>query len=163
MAASNKIAAAHVVFVLALLLVAYRKLLNQSFRLSSSFWDYYSYISVQEYYPCWWAVYDCTYVLGAEATVCMRHNNFYHGPCMSNKDCANSCVQHNLGVGGYCRGKIPFNKECMCTFECPWVKSHYIWRAQLVIYRGMGCRLACTPFWKCPSETLYIYAVERWK
>ncbi|PWZ34505.1 hypothetical protein Zm00014a_020366 [Zea mays] len=79
MAASNKIAAAHVVFVLALLLVAYR----------------------------------------AEATVCMRHNNFYHGPCMSNKDCANSCVQHNLGVGGYCRGKIPFNKECMCTFECP--------------------------------------------
>ncbi|KAG0540885.1 hypothetical protein BDA96_03G448100 [Sorghum bicolor] len=55
----------------------------------------------------------------AEAAICSRTNGFYHGRCVSNKDCANSCVQHDLGIGGYCKGWILFIRRCTCTFECP--------------------------------------------
>ncbi|ONM34836.1 hypothetical protein ZEAMMB73_Zm00001d042229 [Zea mays] len=54
-----------------------------------------------------------------EAEICARPNPHYPGACRSNKDCAGSCIQQNLGTSGYCKGSVPLFKSCYCTFECP--------------------------------------------
>ncbi|KAG0520606.1 hypothetical protein BDA96_08G088400 [Sorghum bicolor] len=50
--------------------------------------------------------------------VCTTRNWYFYGPCMSNKNCAASCIQHGIGGGGYCS---PW-RRCKCTLQCPWRK-----------------------------------------
>ena len=66
------------------------------------------------------AIYNCICV-GAEAHLCTTRNVYYHGPCMSNKNCADSCIHDDVGSGGYCSStwkRGPFGRICKCTFEC---------------------------------------------
>ncbi|KAG0540880.1 hypothetical protein BDA96_03G447600 [Sorghum bicolor] len=51
--------------------------------------------------------------------VCTMRNKFFHGPCMSNKNCAASCIQHRIGGGGYCSSR---RQICKCTLQC-WRKT----------------------------------------
>lgn len=50
--------------------------------------------------------------------MCRKINPFFHGRCSNSLNCANSCIHHAVGTGGYCKGWVPFQKECMCTFDC---------------------------------------------
>jgi hypothetical protein len=53
--------------------------------------------------------------------MCTIRNGYYHGPCMSNKNCADSCIHDDVGSGGYCSSawkRGPFGRICKCTFEC---------------------------------------------
>ncbi|CAD6267958.1 unnamed protein product [Miscanthus lutarioriparius] len=54
------------------------------------------------------------------ADVCMTRNWYFYGPCMSNKNCAASCIQHDIGSGGYCSS---WRRICKCTLQCPWRKT----------------------------------------
>ncbi|CAD6235079.1 unnamed protein product [Miscanthus lutarioriparius] len=56
----------------------------------------------------------------AEAVhVCTMRNKFFHGLCMSNKNCAASCIQNGIGGSGYCSS---WTQICKCTLQC-WRKT----------------------------------------
>ncbi|CAD6228338.1 unnamed protein product [Miscanthus lutarioriparius] len=56
----------------------------------------------------------------AEAVhICTMRNKFFHGPCMSNRNCAALCIQKGIGHGGYCSY---WRQTCRCTLHC-WRKT----------------------------------------
>ncbi|CAL5062096.1 unnamed protein product [Urochloa decumbens] len=55
-------------------------------------------------------------ICGAKAQLCALRSQAYKGRCQSMK-CAHICVAEGK-TGGYCKGRIPYLKTCMCTFNC---------------------------------------------
>ncbi|CAL5062097.1 unnamed protein product [Urochloa decumbens] len=53
---------------------------------------------------------------GVNAQLCSLRSQTYKRPCRS-MNCAHVCVSEGK-TGGYCKGRIPFLKTCMCTFDC---------------------------------------------
>ncbi|CAL5072070.1 unnamed protein product [Urochloa decumbens] len=54
---------------------------------------------------------------GAEAQLCSVRSLTYKGKCWYNMNCAHHCVAEGR-TGGYCKGRLPLFKTCMCTFDC---------------------------------------------
>ncbi|KAF8697529.1 hypothetical protein HU200_035861 [Digitaria exilis] len=56
-------------------------------------------------------------ICGVEAKLCNVRSSTFKGWCRYNMNCAHVCVAEGK-TGGYCKGRLPLFKYCMCTFEC---------------------------------------------